>query len=57
MVDILANNGNGTSTARTLAGVTIVVQGEQVSAGNKAYVQDGVIQRQAPNVSITEVNV
>jgi len=57
VVSITSNNGNGTSNAITSAGVSIVVSGESVSPGNKAYVQNGEILRQAPNFSVTTVNV
>lgn len=57
IVDILTNNGNGTSTARTLSGINIVVQGENVESGNRAYVQDGIVLRQAPSFTITEVTI
>ncbi|MGY8871568.1 MAG: hypothetical protein ACKVJE_14110 [Pseudomonadales bacterium] len=55
LVNITANNGDGTST--TLAGNTIVVKGESVSAGNRALVRDGEVVRQMPSLVVVEVDV
>tara|TARA_B100000902_G_scaffold399928_1_gene473707 strand:- start:4448 stop:4675 length:228 start_codon:yes stop_codon:yes gene_type:complete len=57
VVTITSNNGDGTSTATTLGGTTITVNGEQVTAGNKAFVQNGEVVRQAPSLSITELTI
>ncbi|AWY02820.1 hypothetical protein [Alteromonas phage JH01] len=57
VVEITANNGNGTSTAVTLGGTTITVNGEQVAAGNRAFVQNGEVLRQAPSLTVTEMTI
>jgi hypothetical protein len=57
LVNITANNGDGTSTGTTLAGNTIVVKGESVSAGSRALVRDGEVLRQMPNLAVAEVDV
>jgi hypothetical protein len=57
VVTITSNNGDGTSTATTLGGTTITVNGEQVAAGNKAFVQNGEVVRQAPSLSVTELAI
>ncbi len=57
LVNITANNGDGTSTGTTLAGNTVVVKGESVSAGNRALVRDGEVVRQMPNLVVVEVDV
>jgi len=50
VVTIDANNGDRTSTASTETGATLVVQGESVAAGNKAFVRDREIVGQAPDL-------
>ncbi|WP_028468439.1 hypothetical protein [Neptunomonas japonica] len=57
LVNITANNGDGTSTGTTLAGNTVVVKGESVSAGNRALVRDGEVVRQMPGLVVIEVDV
>jgi hypothetical protein len=57
LVNITANNGDGTSTGTTLAGSTVVVKGEGVSTGNRALVRDGEVVRQMPNLTVVEVDV
>ena len=55
IVTISANNGNGTSNATTLNSVNLVVNGESISAGNRAIIENGNIIGGAPNSAITEV--
>lgn len=50
-------NGDGTSTATTLNGVTVVVGGDSVAVGGKAYVRSGEITRAAPSVPFTDVAI
>ena len=57
VVNITANNGNGTSDATTLSGTPLIVNGESVSPGNRAIVENGNVISGAPNGSITEVFV
>ncbi|WP_293266735.1 hypothetical protein [Neptunomonas sp.] len=57
LVNITANNGDGTSTGTTLAGNTVVVKGESVSTGNRALVRDGEVIRLMPNLVVVEVDV
>lgn len=57
LVNITANNGDGTSTGTTLAGNTVAVKGKSVSAGNRALVRDGEVVRQMPNLVVVEVDV
>jgi len=57
VVTITSLNGDGTSDATTLDGLTVTVIGEQVSVGQKAFVQNGEIQRQAPNLTVTELAI
>ena len=57
LVDITANNGNGTSNATTLSGVSIVVRGESVSAGNRAIIENGAIVSAGPSGTVTELFV
>lgn len=55
VVTIVSNNGDGTSNATTLSGVSISVKGESVTSGNKAFIRANEILRQAPSYAITEV--
>lgn len=57
IVNITANNGDGTSNAATLSGIVLVVNGESVSAGNRAIIEKGNITGGAPSDTITEVFV
>lgn len=57
VVTIVTNNGDGTSNATTLAGVSVKVIGESVSPTNKAFVRGGEIVRPAPNLTITELAI
>ena len=57
VVTIVSNNGDGTSTATTLAGVTVTVIGESVTPTNKAFARNGEIVRQAPNLTVTELAI
>lgn len=57
VITITAVNANGTSTGTTSAGVTVNVVGDSVSVGQKAFIQNGQIVRQAPNITVVTVNV
>lgn len=57
VVTINAKNGDGTSNATTLAGTAVFVVGESVDVGKKAYVKNGEITRQAPDLTITEMAI
>lgn len=54
---ITANNGNGTSQAELRDGSVITVKGESVSAGQKAFIQDGEVKALAPNLRFYEAEV
>ena len=47
---ITANNKNGTSQAQLRDGSVITVKGESITAGQKAFVQDGEIKNAAPEL-------
>lgn len=49
--------GSDTSEATTLAGDTVTVIGTSVTAGQKAFVRNGEIIRQAPNLTPSEVTI
>lgn len=57
IVNITANNADGTSNATTLSGVALVVNGESVASGNRAIIENGNVIGTAPNGTITEVFV
>jgi len=50
VVDVQANNGDGTSTVTTQSGSTLVVQGEGVAAGNAAFVRGREMAGKAPDL-------
>lgn len=57
IVTITAHNGDGTSSATTSGGVTVTIIGESIAIGNNAFVRDGEIVRQAPNVTIVTLPI
>lgn len=57
VVTIQGHNGDGTSTATTTSGATLVVQGESVAIGQKAFVQDGRVAGAAPDLPVFEETV
>lgn len=57
VVTILAVGNDGTSTATTLGGTTITVNGANVTAGKKAFVRGGEIIREAPDLNIGNYDV
>ena len=57
VVTVTAKNGDGTSNATTLAGTPVIVIGESVNVGDKAYVRNGEITRKAPSLQITEMPI
>ncbi len=57
VVTITVQHGNGTSQALTLAGSTVTIKGETVSVGQKAFIRDSEIIRQAPSLTVVEVSV
>ena len=52
VVTVDANNGDGTSTVSTQSGSTLVVTGEGVAAGSKAFVRDREITGKAPDLPV-----
>lgn len=57
IVNVTANNGDGTSNATTLSGIALVVNGESVTSGNRAIIENGNVISGAPNGAVTEVFV
>ena len=57
VVTITSVTGDGTSKALTLSGSAITVKGDSVSAGNKAFIRNNEIVRQAPSHAIVEVSI
>lgn len=57
IVTITSVRSDGSSLATTTSGITVVVGGDSVAVGQKAFVKDGIIQRQAPNFSFTRYEV
>ncbi len=57
IVTVETVNGNGTSTVRTVTGGSMVVSGDTVTAGSKAFVRDGRIEDAAPDLPHYDVTV
>lgn len=57
IVTIIRNNGNGTSQAQLRDGTAVTVGGESVTAGQKAFVQEGVVKDTAPDLAQYEAEV
>ncbi len=54
---ITANNGNGISQAELRDGSVITVKGESVEVGEKAFIQDGEIKGEVPDLAQYEAEV
>ncbi len=50
VVNILSNNGNGTSTVQLRDGSIAIVNGETVPAGNRAIVEHGDVKTMTPDL-------
>ncbi len=57
IVTVSAHNTDGTSTVSTYAGGSMRVLGTGVSVGQKAYVRDGAIIEEAPDLTHYEIQV
>lgn len=57
IVTVVSVNTDGTSTVTTAGGGSMRVLGQGVVAGKKAYVKDGRIIEEAPNLQHYEIEV
>ncbi len=57
IVTVTAINTDGTSTVTTVGGGGMRVAGTSVAVDSKAYVKDGRIQGEAPNLPHYEISV
>ena len=57
VVNVISNNGDGTSTVQTRSGVNIKVKGEGVAAGSKAMIEGGELRYEVPNLTSSVVEV
>ena len=57
VVTITQLNGDGTCQATTLAGVQVLIRGESVAVGKRAYVRNAEIIREAPILTISELTI
>ena len=57
VVDVISNNGDGTSTVETRGGVSIKVKGEAVAPGAKAMIEGGELRYEVPNLTSSVVEV
>lgn len=52
VVTVNTINNDGTSSVTTLSGTDIIVSGDSVQVGQKAFVRNGEIVRKAPDLEI-----
>ncbi|GAA4647822.1 hypothetical protein GCM10023116_00840 [Kistimonas scapharcae] len=52
VVTIISNNANGTSTAQMRDGTLLTLEGESVSPGKKALVNDSIVLYEIPTLTI-----
>ncbi|WP_257294094.1 hypothetical protein [Endozoicomonas sp. YOMI1] len=57
VASITANNGHSTSQSELRDGSVITVKRESLGAGEKAFIQDGEIKSNAPDLAQYEVEV
>lgn len=57
VVTVNSVNSDGTSTVTTAGGGALRVLGKGVAAGKKAYVRDGMIIEEAPDLQHYEIEV
>jgi hypothetical protein len=57
IVTVAAVNSDGTSTVTTSGGGAMRVLGTGVASGKKAYVKDGAVVSEAPNLPHYEIEV
>lgn len=57
VAQVVLINGDGSSTVTDAAGNTFRVIGDTVAVGTKAFIQDGMIVGDAPNLSSYTVEV
>lgn len=56
-VQVITVLTNGNSQVKTSDGVNIIVRGDSVASGNRAYVKDGAITGIAPNIATVRIDV
>lgn len=54
---VTSHNADGTSSLTLPGGGTIRVQGQTVAVGDKAFIQSGRVQGEAPNLATYEITV
>ena len=54
---VTTHNTGGTSTVTLIGGGILVVRGQDVAVGLKAYVQYGQIQGEAPDLPVFEIDI
>lgn len=57
LVDVVAHNADGTSTVNLLDGTPLRVRGQGVATGNRAYIQSGQIQGEAPTLPVSDIEI
>ena len=55
--EVVSHNADGTSTVNLPSGATIRARGQGVAVNDNAFVRDGEIAGQAPNLPVTNVTV
>ena len=57
VVTVQAVRPDGTSKCTTYTGGVVIVNGDSVTAGSKAFIQGGQIIREAPDLTYYEIEV
>lgn len=57
LVSVTTVHSNGTTTVTLRDGSEVLVQGDSVAAGSKAFIQDGKIVGKAPDLPVQTVSV
>lgn len=55
--EIVSHNGDGTSTVDLIDGTTIRARGTSVTVGQKAFIRDGAVESQAPDLTVFNLPV
>jgi hypothetical protein len=56
-LDLLASQADASYAAGVMSGVRFVARGRTVAVGNNAFVRDGVVESQAPDRPVVEIEI
>ena len=57
VVTITAHNADGTSTVQTMGGGDMILRGQGVAVGQKAFARNGEVQGEAPDLPYYELEI